>query len=168
MAFAVTHILSTILLLDVFRNKFSKHRKKIPLSYIYIAGFFSIVPDLDFVLYWIILKITGISILHRVYSHTIIVPMIILVFASFMFNIKKRWGRLTILCAFAYLTHIVWDYLVGWPPFAYLWPFSLKNYTFPLLPTVFKTWFWWAVLDTVFLVIWLFWEFKNKRIKDFI
>ena len=163
----MTHILSTILLLDIFRNKFTKHKKKIKLSYIYIAGLFSIVPDFDYILYWIIEKFTKIELVHRMYSHSILIPMIMLVFTSFMYNVKKKWGRISLLCTFAYFTHIILDYLVGWPPYAYFWPFISGEITFQLIPIWFKHWFWWAVLDTVFLVVWLLWELKNKKIKDF-
>ena len=167
MAFAVTHILSTILLLDIWRNKIYKHKKKIPLAYIYFAGFFSMMPDLDFIVYHITNQLFGWNLVHRIHSHTILMPMVIMVFASFMFNINKKWGRITVLCAFAYLGHIILDYLVGWPPFTYLWPFSSAELTFTLLPKAFKDWFWWAALDAALLIVWLFWEFKHNRIKDF-
>jgi len=166
MPFAVTHILSTILLLDIYR-KFSKHKKNFPLSFIYIAGIFSIIPDTDFILYWIINGFTNFNLVHKVYSHTILMPIIILVFASFMFNINKMWGRLTVLCSFAYLNHIFLDYIFSWPH-TYLWPFSMKVYSFNIIPTIFKDWFWWAGLDTAFLILWLLWELKHDRIKDFI
>ena len=167
MAFAVAHILSTILLLDIWRNKIYKHKKKIPLGYIYFAGFFSMMPDFDFIVFYMTKLFFGWELIHRDYSHTILMAMVIVVFASFVFNFNKKWGTIAFLCAFAYSWHILLDYIVGWPAFAYLWPFYTKEITFPLLPKVFKDWFWWAALDAVMLMVWLFWEFKNNRIKDF-
>jgi membrane-bound metal-dependent hydrolase YbcI (DUF457 family) len=167
MAFAATHILATIIVIEIFRKYFPKIKRRIPLNHVYIASIFSFVPDFDFIIYWFIKKITTIVIMHKTYSHTIIIPMAILAASFIVFQYNKKWGRLVFLCSLAYFGHLFIDYLTSWP-FAYLWPFKIKNYSFQLIPAAFKTLFWWAALDAVFLIVWLIWMFKNRFIKRFI
>jgi membrane-bound metal-dependent hydrolase YbcI (DUF457 family) len=167
MAFAASHILSTVVVIDFFRQKFPKLKKKIPLHFVYIAGFFSIIPDLDFVAYWVFGLFTDIHFGHKFISHSVLVPMIMLVFALFLYRIKSKWGCLALLCSFSYAGHIFLDYLVSWK-YAYLWPFLSVEIGFPLIPEFFKNWFWWAALDAFILVAWLLLALKYNRIKDFV
>ena len=87
MPLAVTHVILTIILVDLYRDYFAKHKKYFTIHTLFIAGFAGLLPDIDIPLNWL-LSIFGISILHRTITHTPLFAVIFLVPAFiFLYNI---------------------------------------------------------------------------------
>ena len=72
MPLAVTHVLLTIILVDLFRDYFTKHKKYFTLHTIFIAGVAGLLPDIDIPINWL-LNSLGYSfdiLKHGVITHT--------------------------------------------------------------------------------------------------
>jgi len=81
MPHAVTHVLLAIIIADIIRDYIVRDNKKFPLHYILIAGIAGLIPDIDVIAYWFLNLSFGtpLEAIHRVYTHTFIIPVIILI-----------------------------------------------------------------------------------------
>ena len=73
MPWAAFHILSTIILIDLYRDHLIKDPKKIPLHYVLIGGVAGLLPDIDIPFYWLIHDLLGFDVpfFHRYLTHTL-------------------------------------------------------------------------------------------------
>ncbi|MFH0752126.1 MAG: metal-dependent hydrolase [archaeon] len=164
---AVAHILVPIILLDIYRNYIAK--KKFPLFYVVLAGFGGILPDIDVAVYWILHTLFGtpLSEVHRTITHTLFIPLLLIIIAliAYKFSKKFAWGTLAI--TFGYLIHLPLDFVfIGTiMPF---YPISIARYGLNLIPgteigsTIV------VGIDAILLTLWIIYDFSKHNIKDFI
>jgi len=50
MPFAVTHVLTSIVLVDLYRDYVTRHKKLFTIHTVFLAGLFGLLPDIDYVL----------------------------------------------------------------------------------------------------------------------
>mgnify|MGYP001563750245 CR=1 FL=1 len=175
MPFAVTHILTAVILIELFRNYFVKDNKKFPRYYILIAAIGAIIPDLDIAAYYILSFFSfTFDQIHRTFLHTLFIPLILFLvgLASLKIEIWRaklgkyhmKLSNILFIFAFGSFLHLILDaIIVG--QIVLLYPFSdfsiglnLINY----LPSEIQGT---ALLslDAALLLFWLFWmEFKLK------
>lgn len=170
-----THILISIILIELFREYFVKDNKKFPRYYILIAAIAGIIPDLDLIAYYVLYFFGfGIEQIHRTFLHSLFVPIIFFAFGMFIlkFKIKNNWIRQrhlklsTIFFIFSAgsLVHILLD-IVFSGMITPLYPFS--NFSIGLnLVFIFPEALRWMtshMIDVILLFFWIFWmEFKLK------
>lgn len=170
-----THILISIILIELFREYFIKDNKKFPRYYILIAAIAGIIPDLDLVVYYVLYFFGfGIEQIHRSVLHSLFIPIIFFALGIFILKFKiknsevrKRHLKLsTIFFIFSAgsLIHIILDMIFAGMlvPF---YPFS--NFSVGLnLVSIFPEGLRWMIshtLDAILLFFWIFWmEFKLK------
>src|SRR3989344_229351 len=172
---AVTHVLTVIFLLAIFRHIYQKKtNKKFHLQYVFIGGLAGIIPDLDIPLFWI-MHYLGYSFeqIHRTFLHTIFIPIIFLILAFIsQHTINKRIGRnklsiaiILLLFSFGSLIHLVLDATLA----GYITPFyplsSMQvgtGFPFNLFPAHIAM-FILAAIDGVIFMLWLLYlEIKHK------
>lgn len=175
MPYATTHILIAIILIELYRDYFVKNNKKFPRYYILIAAIGSIIPDLDFVVFYF-LSFFGFTIneIHRTFSHSIFIPLILFLIGIFtwQFEIKnKQFAKrhITIpttffILAFGTILHLILDatllgYVMPFYPFS---EYAIGLNLVKLLPLMWQDTFL-PILDAVLLLFWIFWmQFKLK------
>jgi len=169
MPFAVTHILSTIILVDLFRDYIAKHKKYFTLHTIFIAGLAGLLPDIDIPLNWF-LNFFGLGIQHGTITHTPLFALIFLIPGYILWRQKKhKEATYFFVICFGILFHIFLDYLlVGGQPdgIMFLYPFSDIKFGLGLLNNVNINVI--AGIDAVILLIWLWHEEIRHKIIDFI
>lgn len=173
MPLAVTHVLLTILIVDLYRDYLAKHKKYFSLHTILIAGVAGLLPDIDVPINWA-LNLFGYSfglLQHGGITHTAFFGLIFLIPALiFLKKGKHKMAMYFFVIAFGALFHIFLDYLLGggvWEGIMWLWPLSTAAYKIHLLikmglyniP---------AALDALILVAWLWHEEVKHKISDFI
>src|SRR3989338_9835461 len=113
MPFAVTHVLSSIILVDLYRDYFAKHKKYFTLHTIFIAGFAGLLPDID-IPFGYFLNIFGIELAHRTFTHTPLFGLIFLIPAIILWRYKKhKVAMYFFVTCFGILLHISLDYLLS-------------------------------------------------------
>lgn len=166
MPLAVTHVLLTIILVDLFRDYIMKqHKKYLTLHTLVIAGIAGLLPDIDIPINWLTASWIGIT-------HTAFFGLIFLIPAFILFNKKKyKIATYFFVITFGILFHLFLDYiLIGgyWEGgIMWLWPFSANSFKihflerlgFDNLP---------AAIDAVILLTWIWHEEVKHKIKDFI
>ena len=86
MPLAVTHILVPIILMDLFRDHILKKRGVITNKHVLLAGLAGLFPDIDLPISFLILKEN----VHRLYTHTIFIPILFLSISVFFYFVKKK------------------------------------------------------------------------------
>lgn len=166
---AVTHVLTTIIILDIFRDYIIKNKKLIPLHFIFIGGIAGLLPDIDVPVGWIAGKF-GIDIVHGFFTHTLLFVLIFLFMSLIYYRIDKKISILFLIITFGVFWHILLDFVLGGGYFGSImlfYPFSAQLYELHLL-TSFNLPNLVAGLDAVILLLWLYHEEKRHKISDFI
>ena len=172
MPLAVTHVLLTIVVVSIYRDYFTKHKKLFPLFTVLIAGIGGLLPDLDIPLSWLLYKF-GIVIplfSHGGITHTPFFAMLFLIPAIILW-LKKR-KKLAILfgvISFGVLFHVFLDFMLGGGSkygLMLLFPFSMIRFSI-IIDSSLPTWFY-TGLDAAILLGWLLHEELKHKIKDFI
>ncbi len=71
MPYAVTHVILTIVIADLYRDYAAK--KKFPMIYVLIAGIAGLLPDLDIPALWAFNFVFGTNYnFHRIYTHSLV------------------------------------------------------------------------------------------------
>jgi membrane-bound metal-dependent hydrolase YbcI (DUF457 family) len=167
MPFAVTHVLLTIILIDLYRDYVSKHKKYFTMHTLFIAGFAGLLPDIDIPLNWF-LNLLGAGIVHRTVTHTPLFGLIFLVPGLILWNRKKhKIAVYFFVTCFAILFHIMLDYMLMGDMYGVmlLYPFSMQAFNLNLLKISpnFA-----AGIDALLLLAWLWHEEIKHKISDFI
>ena len=164
MALAVTHIIVTIVILDLFRHYFFT-KKKFPRYLLVIGGIAGLLPDIDIPITWlyrIIMNTT--DTLHGAFTHSIAFPIILVTIGFVLYqqdNIK--WSKIMYVVAAGWFFHLILDCLYGGYT-TFLWPQQIATTFCPE----------WGVqkhaadIDAIILLAWLVHEEIHKKIKDYI
>ncbi|MCX6815003.1 MAG: metal-dependent hydrolase [Candidatus Aenigmarchaeota archaeon] len=174
MPLAVTHVLSSIILVDLYRDYVAKHKKYFTIYTIFLAGFFGLLPDIDIVLEMTAglfnLNIPAL-LQHGGITHTPFFAFLFLIPAAILWKSKKhRQSAYFFVAAFAILLHISLDCLIGGGSYEgvmWLFPFSMQSWKIHVIsylnaPNITEA------LDAVILLGWLWHEEKKHKISDFI
>ncbi|MBS3055244.1 MAG: metal-dependent hydrolase [Candidatus Aenigmarchaeota archaeon] len=173
MPYAVTHVILTIIILDLYRDYVARHKKYFTLWTIFIGGLAGLAPDMDIPVHFVLSKI-GIDIsllVHGGISHTPIIGILFLIpFAAFWLMKKHRLAVIFLVISFGLLFHIFLDYLIGGgniQGIMLFYPFSTETFKIFIAAndTDFPTR---AGLDALILILWLFHEERKHKILDFI
>lgn len=165
MPYAVTHILSALIAADFIRDHIVKDRKKFPLYYVLVAGIAGLVQDIDIVVFWG-LQFFGFSLkeVHRMFTHTIFLPLSLLVLAFILWRSKRV--RLFLLMVFLGTSlHLLLDFALA----GFIRPFYPFSNTVVGLNLIKEAWSETLMpgIDAILLVLWLVHEEKKHKISDF-
>ncbi len=164
MPYAVTHIIITIVILDLFRH-YVFGKEKFPRYLVVLGGLAGLAPDIDIPLSWLYTALTGIPAnFHGLFTHSFIFPLLFLLAASLLYwKGNKQWAAISVVIAGGWFLHPLLDCFFG----GYknmLWPFPVTGSFCPQ----------WGIdqymasIDAILLVAWLVHEEVHKRIKDYI
>ncbi len=167
MPLAVTHVLLTIIAIDIFRDYIIKKKKLIPLHFIFIGGIAGLLPDIDIPIFWLLnLLKFNVQWFHGTFTHIFLIPIAILVASLITYKYNKKAGILLGIISFGYGFHILLDFIFYGTNTSPFWPFlvtSFKGFTnyidIPRLE---------MGLDAFILLGWLWHEEKKHKISDFI
>lgn len=164
MALAVTHVILTIILLDLARH-YLFGKKNFPRYLLVVGGIAGLFPDIDIILTWFYQLLTGSSLnLHRLFTHNLLFPVILLAFA-FFFHYQKnlKWAKLSYVVSFGWFFHLLLDCFYGGPE-TFLQPLWLFNPFCPFrgISSLTATY-----IDAIILVLWLLHEELHQKIKDY-
>ncbi len=179
MPYTVTHVLSAIILIELFRQYCVRKGARFPRYYILIAAVAGILPDLDYVIFYALYPF-GFTIaqIHRTFLHTIFVPLILFLIGVFIWRFDLKSAEISrrhmalpaifFILSAGSLLHLVLDALIVGKVVPF-YPFNLTAVGLDLIKYLPKAFRDSALisLDTLMLFIWLFWmEFKLK-IRDY-
>ncbi|HLC97277.1 MAG TPA: metal-dependent hydrolase [Candidatus Nanoarchaeia archaeon] len=164
MPYAVTHVLITILILDLFRH-YVFGKEKFPRYLVVLGGIAGLAPDIDIPLGWFYTLITGTPInLHGLFTHSFIFPLLFLLAASLLYwKGNKQWAAISLVIAAGWFLHPILDCSFG----------GYKNLFWPLPWATSFCPEWgisaqYASIDAILLVVWMVHEEVHKRIKDYL
>lgn len=165
---AVTHVIIAIVLVDLFR-KFVLKRKNFPLYLILIVGIAGLLPDLDILVYWLLNVITGVQIseVHRLFSHTLLIPFIALLIAMTVWTFWSKIAHVLFVFSAGYSIHLVLDSILS-GKLALLYPLTTEAFGLNLIPGSILSGTFYAGLDAIILILWLVYEYYSKNIKDYV
>ncbi len=173
MALAVTHILITIFVLDLFRHYYFG-KKKFPRYLLVVGGIAGLAPDIDIPLIWVWNLISGHNgSLHGIFSHSLLFVFLFLVVgfylgssASFLKTpkLRSKWSAISYVIAFGWTMHISLDCLYGGYK-AFIWPIQFDTLAFcPQISFLQKHR---ISIDSILLVGWLVHEEMHGLVKDY-
>jgi len=171
MPYAVTHVLSTIIVADIIRDYLVK--KKFSLYYVLIAGIAGLISDIDVLIYWIINLFTYVPDIHRTFTHTVFLPLFFFILA-FIVSKKAKIFKLNLKLVFLMISlglfmHLLLDSIIS----GYIMPLYPLFYTqiglnlVQYLPIFIQDSLM-PALDAVLLILWLLHEEIKHKISDFI
>jgi membrane-bound metal-dependent hydrolase YbcI (DUF457 family) len=175
MPLAVTHILIPLILVDLYRDYFSK--VKFSLHYVLIAGLAGLLPDIDVAVFWLvsIFKTLPLDDIHRTFTHSLVFPSIFLIlfFVTKDFNFKflskhkLSLNKVFLAISFGVFVHLLLDVILSGSIMP-LYPFSYFRIGLDLIPNESFSGTFFTGLDAILLVIWLVHEEINHKISDYI
>lgn len=175
MPLAVTHVLTTIILLDVYRDYFAKKngiKGYFTLHTILIAGIGGLLPDIDVPINWMLglLGYSGALTQHGGFTHTPFFAALFLVPGYILWRRKQHRKAMYFFVIFgAVLLHIMLDFTLGggaYEGIMFLFPFSTEAWKLHLLQYL-NLYNIPAAIDAVILVLWLWHEEAKHKISDF-
>ena len=168
MPFAVTHVLSSIICVDLYRDYIAKHRKHFTMHTLFIAGFAGLLPDIDIPL-GKFLGLFGVELGHRTFTHTPFFGLLFLIPAFILWSMKNRKVAIYFfVTTFGIFTHLLLDYILSADMAGgvlLLYPFSYAEYSIGVLGslTQIQTVQLYAAIDAVILMLWL-WHEEGRHI----
>ena len=174
MPYAVTHVILTIVIADIYRDYIAK--KRFPMIYVFIAGVAGLMPDLDVPAGWIFNFIFKTNYnFHRIYTHSLFYAIAFFFTAMlFLFSRKEKYKILKwnvpkhafamffLAMAFGWLMHIALDCSLAADGYLNLAPaVPLKFCPHPFSNQAL------AGFDAIILVLWLIHEQWRHKIKDY-
>ncbi|MBW2974973.1 metal-dependent hydrolase [Candidatus Woesearchaeota archaeon] len=167
MPLAVTHVLLTIIAIDIFRDYIIKNKKLIPLNYIFIGGIAGLLPDMDIPLFWLLsIFNSSIAWFHGEFTHIFLIPAAILAISIIAYRFNSKMGILLGIISFGYAFHIALDFLFYGCNISPFWPFL--NLGFRGITGYIKLRNLEMGLDAFILLGWLWHEEVKHKISDFI
>ena len=175
MAYAVTHVIIAIVLIDLYRDYIAK--KKFSTWFVLIGGIAGLLPDIDVPLQWMTAAFVGEAVtLHRIATHSLVFVAILIAVSLFfhlqkhkklgIFNKKIPYENIALLFAViaaGWFTHIALDCSVAGDYNLTLFPsIPLGFCPHPFSGDALLG------LDAIILVLWLIHEEWARKIKDFI
>jgi membrane-bound metal-dependent hydrolase YbcI (DUF457 family) len=173
MPLAVTHVILTIIAIDLYRDYFAKNKKLLSLHTILIGGIAGLLPDIDVPLGWI-LNYFGISLVHGSITHTLWFSVLFFI-PALLFYSKKNYkvAVIYLVISLGVFSHIFLDWLLGGgmhEGVMWFFPFSTATYKLHLLSNIGNAGLqmWQQAVDALILLLWLWHEEVKHKIKDFI
>lgn len=173
MPLAVTHVLLTIILVDLYRDYITKHKKYFSLHTVLIAGVAGLLPDIDVPINWILNSFGYFSdiLKHGGLTHTPLFGLIFLIPAFILLKKgKHKTATYFFVITFGILFHLFLDYLLGggaYEGIMLFYPFSTIAYKVHLLANIGLRNLP-AGIDAIILLAWLWHEEVKHKITDFI
>jgi len=172
MPLAVTHVIITIVLVDLYRHYIAKN--SFSRVYVLIAGISGLLPDIDVPLSWLLSLIFQKEIwVHAIFTHSVILGVIFLLIGLFIHFSKNKkvlgFSKLNatlffIMISIGWLIHVFLDCTLtggggklSWIPFIAEISFCPRYLTSDLL----------AGIDAAILLLWLIHEEVKHKIKDY-
>lgn len=116
MPLPVTHVLLTVILVDLYRDYSARNSRFLSLHAVLIAGIAAVMPDADIALNWFLrlFGYRGTLFAHGGITHTPIAGLIFLIPAAILYMRGKQKESI-MFCAvcFGILMHIFLDWLIG-------------------------------------------------------
>ncbi|MBU0471975.1 MAG: metal-dependent hydrolase [Nanoarchaeota archaeon] len=169
MPFAVTHVLTAIIVIEFLREYLLKDKKNFPHYFIIIGGIASLLPDIDIILYYILYAFFKIpqEAIHRMLTHSLIWPAFFLIGAYYAYIKKnKKQLNLLIVITIGITLHIILDMITGYVvPLA---PFSQQMFGLNLLPDSQIGRSITLGIDAIILIAWLIHEEVKHQISKFV
>ncbi len=174
MPLAVTHILLTIIVVDLYRDYLTKHKKLFSLHTLFIAGVAGLLSDID-----IPFRMAGelfnfnipALLQHGGLTHTLIFSLIFLIPGFILWKQEKhKAATVFFVISFGIFFHLFLDWLLGGGAgegVMWFWPLSTTTYKVHLLFKLGMADLPMA-LDAVILLAWLWHEERKHKISDFI
>jgi hypothetical protein len=171
MPLAVTHVLLTIILVDLYRDYVLKKKKLFTLHIVLIAGIASLLPDIDLVISGVLSKLGYMTDIfyHGGITHTPFFGLLFIIPGYYYARHGRHKDSLGMyVIAFAIIFHVFLDYLLGGGGAGTMvfWPFSTNIYAIHLLAAVDAPLP--IALDAIILILWLWHEETKHKISDFI
>jgi hypothetical protein len=164
MPFAVTHVLIAIILIDLYR-KYVLKKKKFPLYLVLLGGIFGLLPDIDIPISWILGYDPGLF--HQLFTHNFLIPFLILIFAIALWQYKKE-AHILLVASAGWTIHVLLDSI--FTSTYLLFPFTSQEFGLHLASTVpaHIAGSMYMGIDAIILILWLMYEWKERKIRDFI
>lgn len=173
MPLAVTHVLLTIILVDLYKDYITKHKKLFSLHTLFIAGVASLLPDIDIPIRMIaqILKFEVPALLqHGMLTHTPLLALIFLIPGFILWYQKKhKIAVVFFVIAFGAFFHLFLDWFIGGGAregVMWLFPFSTNFFKLHLFSSL-NLGSWPMALDAIILLGWLWHEDHKHNIRDY-
>jgi len=168
MPLAVMHVLVPIILVDLYRDYFTKNRKLLPNHMLFLAGAAGLMVDMDLPLSAILGGWLGLPLpAHRILSHNIWIPLTFLALSLFFrYKKSKMLWKIFLMFAIGTASHLLLDAtLVG--TIAPFYPVNDVMWGLNLIPSKWTADFA-ASLDAVLLLLWLSHEELKHKISDYL
>lgn len=174
MPLAVTHVLFTIIIVNIYRDYITKHKKLFSLHTVLIAGIAGLLPDIDIpirMIYGLFDANVPALLQHGMLTHTPLFALIFLILGFMLWKQQKHKSAVVFfVISFGISFHLFLDWFIGGGAYeGIMWFFPLSTHTFKLhvlmnlgmndLP---------MALDAIILLGWLWHEEVKHKIKDFI
>lgn len=173
MPLAVTHVLLTIIAVDLYRDYVAKHKKYFTMWTLFVAGLGGLLPDLDIPASFVLSALgSDVSLLsHGMFMHTPFFGLLFLIpFSAFWLMKKHRIAVLFLVVTFGVLFHILLDYMLGGGNIQGImafYPLSAEQFQGPFL-ALYEGFPLREGMDAIILLLWLFHEEWRHKIRDFI
>mgnify|MGYP001394245677 CR=1 FL=1 len=174
MPLAVTHVLLTIILVDLYRDYVMKnHKKLLSMHTLLIAGIAGLLPDIDIMIngFLTIFNMGTALLQHGGITHTPLFGLIFLIPGFILWKQNKH--KLATICfviTFGILFHIFLDFILGGGAHTGImlfWPISTATFKLHILRQLGMANLPMAI-DAIILLVWLWHEEAKHKIKDFI
>lgn len=177
MPLAVTHVILTIILVDLYRDYISKHKRYFSMHTILVAGIAGLLPDID-ILFIRIMNFFGYNLTiinHGGITHTLLFGFIFLIPALILLKKNKhKESMYFFVITFGIIFHLFLDFFFFGGDeggIMFFWPLSDARYKLFLLVKLGlvsendKTIP--VAIDALILLAWLYHEEIKHKIKDF-
>ncbi len=173
MVLAVTHVLTAIILVDLYRDYVTKNKKHFTLHTILFAGIGGLLPDIDVPLNWLLSLLGPVPefMQHGGMTHTPFFAVLLAFPGIWLLRKgKHRRAGYSFALAFGAMVHIALDLVLGggaYEGIMLFFPFSTLAFKIHLLsylqvPNIPEG------IDAVILLAWLWHEEAKHKISDFI
>lgn len=176
MPLAVTHVILTIIVVDLFRDYVLKgggYRRFFTLHTLMVAGIAGLLPDIDVVFGFIqnLGAQTAQIVSHGGFTHTPVFGLVFLIPAAVLWYKRKyKIATYFFVITFGIIFHVFLDSIL-WGGAAegvmWFWPISNQTHSFYLLPEYLSL-DTRAAMDAIILLLWLWHEETKHKIRDFI
>lgn len=106
-----------MILVDLVRDHlFKEKRRLLHNNYIFLAGIGGILPDIDMFIGWILFFLYGmdVTIIHRLFTHTFVFPLILLALGVFAYKKVQRrhYWKILVMLGVGIFLHVFLDMVV--------------------------------------------------------